>query len=737
MVSQNVCACRRFGLGQRVILLLALFAVSHEETCNERDFGISYQGNKVFSVSSQNNTCTCLNYASPGLAVLDTVNARLLTVGTLAAAASNGSISVPVGTVVDFAAGDASRQESAGKVGYGAFGYVGSLNIVGGGSSVGTRRVKVLDVLEAGTLVASGNYVCNGLEGTYYDTTNSASTQALTGQLLLADQAAVCTRTDAQLALLWEMVGNCGLCAGLGCGAWGARWKGHLLAPVTGALTLVLTFDDGMRFFWNGDVLPLMGTWSAAAGSKLANVTVSVTLGTYYPIVVEYFQSGGRFQLMMQWSYDSHGIELVPSANLCTARSVTAPAGALFGGFTTFNGPVLFSSGIGSFATPTTVHGGLTSSGLFVAKSQALFQSDVIVSGDTLIAGVTQAQGGLVVTGGTRINGTLAVGSALNVSGPTTVAALTASGTATLSTTKVTGAAGTVALSVTAAGGQPAATFSSGSVFMGAGATITSGSLSIPAGGGGLTVADLTTLGTTRITAGASAVGLNVNAANGMNAAMFNGAVQVVGALDVNGTITNGGFDFVLGNANQDARGNSAASRAVVKYTNNRLFLNYKADFGGGTVIDSNLTVSGITYFPQGIGNGASTLQLLSDAQIGGALTVTDTVTTVGLTSSGAVKVGAVGTPFRSVRAVSYNIGAGTSTIKLTVPYGVTYSLASKLFPLCTVVSSFGTIVSDSFSCTLQSISVSNLVAKIQRTDATSNWSDTTLTLNLLIYEQF
>ena len=62
--------------------------------------------------------------------------------------------------------------------------------------------------------------------------------------------------------------------------------------------------------------------------------------------------------------------------------------------------------------------------------------------------------------------------------------------------------------------------------------------------------------------------------------------------------ITNGGFDFILGNTDQSSRGNSGSSRALVKDTGAVLVLNYTGDFSGGTRIDSALSViNDITAF--------------------------------------------------------------------------------------------------------------------------------------------
>ena len=57
------------------------------------------------------------------------------------------------------------------------------------------------------------------------------------------------------------------------------------------------------------------------------------------------------------------------------------------------------------------------------------------------------------------------------------------------------------------------------------------------------------------------------------------------------GNITNGGYDFILGNTDQVTRGNSGASRAMIKDFGNELALNFQGEFTGGTRIDSKLRI--------------------------------------------------------------------------------------------------------------------------------------------------
>jgi len=70
-------------------------------------------------------------------------------------------------------------------------------------------------------------------------------------------------------------------------------------------------------------------------------------------------------------------------------------------------------------------------------------------------------------------------------------------------------------------------------------------------------------------------------------------SATVNGGLNVTSNITNGGFDFILGSTDQSSRGNSGASRALVKSGNASLVLNYNGDFTGGVYVGSFIGVGG------------------------------------------------------------------------------------------------------------------------------------------------
>jgi hypothetical protein len=103
-----------------------------------------------------------------------------------------------------------------------------------------------------------------------------------------------------------------------------------------------------------------------------------------------------------------------------------------------------------------------------------------------------------------------------------------------------------------------------------------------------------------------------------------------VSSLTSTGGITNGGFDFILGNIDQSARGNSNNSRALVKDSAATLVLNYAGDFTGGVRVDSIMSFSSTVTINGGGGgtalrlNNGGDLQLFNGANNGSAILYCD-----------------------------------------------------------------------------------------------------------------
>ncbi len=171
--------------------------------------------------------------------------------------------------------------------------------------------------------------------------------------------------------------------------------------------------------------------------------------------------------------------------------------------------------------------------------------------------------------------------------------------------------------------------------------------------------------------------GVGVPAANGFIYSFFNGVSTLnrvlidqsgqVGIgifapttqLHVNEIITNGGFDFILGNTDQATRGNSGASRALVKNTGNVLHLNFSNDYTGGVAIcGGSVTIS--------TGGLITTSLQLSVAGSVSTRTATEAIfsrsTAVGASGTGASAGGIISAKFNIASMVRTAVGNYTVT---------------------------------------------------------------------------
>lgn len=93
------------------------------------------------------------------------------------------------------------------------------------------------------------------------------------------------------------------------------------------------------------------------------------------------------------------------------------------------------------------------------------------------------------------------------------------------------------------------------------------------------------------------------------------GGTLTAGNVTASGTVNNGGFDFVMGNADSATRGDTGQSRALVKTSGGVLNLNYLGDFFGGTIlggpsvgVSGTLSVTGNTTLSTATVSGTTTL---------------------------------------------------------------------------------------------------------------------------------
>ena len=116
--------------------------------------------------------------------------------------------------------------------------------------------------------------VGSGLLGQYYANTDLQGTPVL-------------TREDAQVDFDWGE-GSPG--TGVGSDNFSVRWTGSLSVPTSATYELATSTDDGVRLWLNGT--QLIDDWNGHA-VEVNSVSVNLTAGVSYDIVMEYFEGGG------------------------------------------------------------------------------------------------------------------------------------------------------------------------------------------------------------------------------------------------------------------------------------------------------------------------------------------------------------------------------------------------------------------------------------------------------------
>ena len=102
------------------------------------------------------------------------------------------------------------------------------------------------------------------------------------------------------------------------------RWSGYLYAPTSGSYTLATNSDDGARLYIDGDLI--IDDWSDHSPRE-RTATVSLQAGDLVPIVLEYYENGGRATIQLLWEPPGQtGLEIIPASAFYNCTSLTAIA---------------------------------------------------------------------------------------------------------------------------------------------------------------------------------------------------------------------------------------------------------------------------------------------------------------------------------------------------------------------------------------------------------------------------
>jgi acetyl esterase/lipase len=137
----------------------------------------------------------------------------------------------------------------------------------------------------------------SGLKGQYY------RGKGFTGSLLA-------TRVDSTVNFNW---GANAPMSSVPKDNFSVRWTGKVKVPTTGSYTFGFNGDDGYRVYVNG--IQLINSWVDQSATYKTG-KISLTAGTQYPIVVEYYENGWDATAQLYWTGPGIAKTIIPTQNL-------------------------------------------------------------------------------------------------------------------------------------------------------------------------------------------------------------------------------------------------------------------------------------------------------------------------------------------------------------------------------------------------------------------------------------
>lgn len=100
---------------------------------------------------------------------------------------------------------------------------------------------------------------------------------------------------------------------------WSIRWTGDLIAPTTGAYTVITETDDGVRMWIDGALV--IDDWTPHYVTRNEAI-VELTAGVPTPIRIDYFEIDIEASARLLWASDGLPEQVIPQSNL---RAAAAP----------------------------------------------------------------------------------------------------------------------------------------------------------------------------------------------------------------------------------------------------------------------------------------------------------------------------------------------------------------------------------------------------------------------------
>lgn len=92
------------------------------------------------------------------------------------------------------------------------------------------------------------------------------------------------------------------------------RITGYFEAPATGNYVFRVNSDDGVRLKFNGNLV--INDWTVRGSKDNDSTTISLTAGSKYQFILEYFDLSGPANLNMKYSFNGSSFALLPSSRL-------------------------------------------------------------------------------------------------------------------------------------------------------------------------------------------------------------------------------------------------------------------------------------------------------------------------------------------------------------------------------------------------------------------------------------
>ncbi len=147
-----------------------------------------------------------------------------------------------------------------------------------------------------------------GLKGEYFSNPDLEGTPVL-------------VRIDPGVEFAW---GTSGPGDPLPASGYSVRWSGDLEAAFTETYTISVYGDDGVKFWFNGELV--VDKWFAQeAGSPRYNVRVPLEAGQKYPIVMEYFFNAGNAVAELSWESPHTLAQIIPAGALSLLLRAHSP----------------------------------------------------------------------------------------------------------------------------------------------------------------------------------------------------------------------------------------------------------------------------------------------------------------------------------------------------------------------------------------------------------------------------